>query len=53
MQNDVGEKSITNIEYYPVTLGLILKQAISFGDMVTGGILLLVWTQRYGGLGGS
>lgn len=31
MQNDVGEKSITNIEYYPVTLALILKQAFPLG----------------------
>ena len=48
-----GEKSITNIEYYPATLGIIVKQAIFFGQMVTGGILLPVWTQRYEGLGGG
>jgi len=46
-------KGITNIEYYPVTLGIVLKQAISFGEMVTGGILLLFWTQRHEGLGGG
>lgn len=54
VQTAMGEKKgITNTKYYPLTLRVAVKQANSLGQMVTYGILLLVWTQRYEAHGGS